>query len=245
MKFTHHTTVKWHDTDLNRRMRPSQMLMYLQECANLQLENAGISLDRLRDEHGLAFLLSRISLSIHEPLYTGDEIAVQTWVGAGHGISYERGFCIVKQGRVVVEATSLWGLMDLHTGRLVRADAAPYHLEPEPLPVIDLPARMPPAKAEEMECIGTRRIVYSDVDYNGHMNNTHYPDLFCDFTPDICSHRVTGVMISFLHEATYGHTLTLLRRPIEGGYRFRMQDGDTTCTDACIFLKTEGNGSSV
>ena len=74
MKFTQHYTVKWHDTDSNRCVRPSCLLMYLQETANLQLASVGVSLDTLRDERGLAFLLSTVSLRIYEALHTGDEI---------------------------------------------------------------------------------------------------------------------------------------------------------------------------
>ena len=53
MKYTHRFQVKWHDTDANREVRPSQVLMYMQETANLQLRHHGISLDDLRDRHGL------------------------------------------------------------------------------------------------------------------------------------------------------------------------------------------------
>ncbi len=238
MIFTRQEIVKWHDTDLNRRMRPSQMLMYLQECANHQLEAAGVSLDRLRDERGLAFLLSSISMRIYAPLTTGDRIDVQTWVAPSRGLRFNRGFRILHEGRTVVEASSVWGLMDLHARKLVHAENAPYELEPEPLPVLDLPSRLPPMHADGMERAGERTIVYSDADYNGHMNNTHYPDLFCDFTPDIARVRVSGLMLSFLREATLGHTLTVLRAPAENGYLFRTCDADGgVCTDARIFTE--------
>ncbi len=238
MIFTQHETVKWHDTDLNREMRPSQMLVYMQECANRQLLDAGLPLDRLRDERGLAFLLSRISIRIREPLMTGDAIDVETWISPSHGLAYNRCFRILKEGRAAVEASSVWGLMELHTHRLLHAEEAPYEIEPEPMLTLELPRRLPPMHTEEMERAGERRIVYSDADYNKHMNNTHYPDLFCDFTPQIEQVRVTGIMLSFLREATLGHSLTVFRRDVDCGHLFRTVDADGgACTDAWLFTE--------
>ena len=240
MKFTQQYRVRWHDTDASRRVRPSQVLMYMQETANAQLAAAGISLDALRDERGLAFLLSSISVRLYAPMYTDDRIAVQTWVCEGHGFSYLRCFRIERDGVVVAEASSVWALMDLNAKRLVRADTPPYDIEPEPMLELDLPRRLRLPRADELECVGERRIVYSDIDYNGHMNNTHYPDLFCDFTPDICESRVTAMMLSFVHEAAFGHTLRVYRRRTEDGYLFRTEDADgVVCTDAYLRIETE------
>ncbi len=235
MKFTQRYTVKWHDTDHNRCVRPACLLMYLQETANLQLADAGVSLDALRDERGLAFLLSSISVRIYESLHTGDEIDVETWVCEGRGLRYNRCFRILKNGRVAVEASSVWGLMNLLEKRLMRADEPPYELESEPMLELDLPRRLHLPRREEMENSGERKIVYSDIDYNGHMNNTHYPDLFCDFTPDICRRRITGMMFSFLHEAAFGHTLTVLRSEGEEGFFYRtLNEEETVCTEALM-----------
>lgn len=238
MKFTQRYTVKWHDTDVNRRARPSMLLTYMQETANAQLASAGASLDALRDERGLAFLLSSISVVFYAPLRTGDEIDVQTWVGEGKGLGYDRAFRILCGGETVAEASSVWGLMNLHEKKLLRACDAPYEIEPEPMPELSLPRRLRLPRAEEMEAAGERRIVYSDIDYNGHMNNTRYPDLFCDFTPSICNACVTGMMLSFVHEATLGHTLKVYRKAVEDGYLFRTADADgRACTDAYLRLE--------
>ena len=85
---------------------------------------------------------------------------------------------------------------------------------------------------------GERTIRYADIDYNGHMNNTNYPDMLCDFLPDVLQTRVTGFVLSYLHEGTFGHTLRILRTETEGGYLFRTVDADgTVCLEA--FVRTE------
>ena len=197
-----------------------------------------MSMDDLRDKRGLAFLLSSISVAMYEPLYADDVIEVQTWVCESRGLSYNRCFCIIKNGKTVAEASSVWGLLDLNTRRLLRADESPFEAEPEAAVVLDLPKRLRVPRIEELECVGTRRIVYSDIDYNGHMNNTHYPDLFCDFTPDICQSRVSAFMLSFVHESAFDHELKIYRKRAEDGYLFRTVDENGTgCTEA--FLRVE------
>lgn len=241
MKFTKHDTVRWHDTDCNRCVRPTKILTYMQETAGEHLKTLLMSMDEMRDRLGLAFLLSNISISMYEPLYADDEIDIQTWVCDSKGLSYNRCFSIFKEGRVVAEASSVWGLLDLNAHRLLRAEESPFEAEAEPSVMLKLPRRLRVPKLEEMELVGTRPIVYSDIDYNGHMNNTHYPDLFCDFTPDICKSSIRGMMLSFVHEGKYGHVLKVYRAKTEGGYLFRTVDEDgVTCTEALVMTDVNG-----
>ena len=58
MIYTEHYRVRWHDTDANRTVRPSQLLVYMQETANLQMEKYGPSLSHMRDVDQKAFILS-------------------------------------------------------------------------------------------------------------------------------------------------------------------------------------------
>ncbi len=242
MKYTAHFTITWHDTDANRILRPTQLMVYFQETANLQLKDNGVSLDELRDTKGLAFLLSKATVRIYEPLYAYDEINVETWICEGHGLSYDRCFRMLRGEQVVAEAFTVWGLLDLRERRLLRAGEFSYPFGPE-LPLDkSFTARVRYPALAGMEFAGERTIVYSDIDYNGHMNNTRYPDMLCDFTPDIRRLRVTGMSLSFLHEAAFGHTLKVYRQAAEGGYCFRTVDEDgNTCVEAALLLEDVKN----
>ena len=175
MKHSEYYKIKWHDTNANREVRPSKMLMYMQETANAHLLVNGLSLDGLRDEKGLAFILSRISMRFYHPLYTGDEIEVQTWICEGRGFSFDRCFVILRGGEVIAEAYSIWALLNLKEKRLMRTSEFSYGFPPD-LPLeSELITRVRMPSASSMESVGQRKIVYSDIDYNGHMNNTKYP----------------------------------------------------------------------
>lgn len=239
MKHSEHYTVKWHDTDANRTMTPSHLLAYMQETANRQLAAFGMTLDELRDTHGLAFLLSRITLRIYLPLYADDEITVQTWVCESRGLSFLRCFRILRNEQTVAEAQSIWALLDLKDKKLMPVSAFPYEIEPDPALDGEFAKRVRVPQASVMESVGERKIVYSDIDYNGHMNNTHYPNMLCDFTPDICQKRITGMTLSFLREAAFGHTLQIFRADCMGGSYFRtVNEEGVTCLEAQLLYES-------
>ena len=243
MKFTQQYSIKWHDTDANRQVRPSALVTYLQETANEHLVHIGISLDALRDSHGLAFILGSISVCSYEPLFAGDKIDVETWTCGERGFRHGRCFRVLREGKTVAEATSLWALIKLADGSLVKVEDMPYHIEPEEaitLPGVPARLKMPPIA--EMQELGTRRIVYSDIDYNGHMNNTRYPDMLCDFIPEMRDSRACAIMISYRKEAAFGHTLRVFGTKTEQGYLICTVDEEgSACTEALVKLCAASN----
>lgn len=238
MKFTKHYIAKWHDTDANRQVRPSALVTYLQETANEHLIHIGISLDELRDRFGLAFILGSISVRSYEPLFSGDAIEVETWTCGERGFRHNRCFRVLRGGKTVAEATSQWALINLKDGSLVKVEDMPYHIEPEvPIALPDVPARLKMPPVSKMEEVGTRRIVYSDIDYNGHMNNTRYPDMICDFLPEMRDKRMTGLVLSYRKEAVFAHTLRVFRKKTEDGYLVCTVDEEgSICTEAFVKL---------
>ena len=231
-------TVKWHDTDVNRRVRPSQLMIYLQETANEHLHDANMDLDQLRDQRGLGFLLSRASVCIYQQLYAHDEIRVQTWICDGKGLSFNRCFRVLRGEETVAEAFTVWALMDISNQRLVRQEEFEYPFAGEEPLTLSLPVRFRVPAAGEMQKAGERRIAYSDLDYNGHMNNTRYPDMLCDFTEGMTSRQVVGFSLSYLKEAAFGKTLSVYRSDEGEEHAFRTVDeAGNTCLEAKLFTK--------
>ncbi len=244
MIYTANYQVNWHDTDANRRVTPSHLLLYMQETAGRHLHDHAMDLDRLRDERGLGFLLSRVSLCVFAQLYAYDEITVQTWIVEGKGLSFNRCFRILRGEETVAEAFTVWGLMDLNGRKLVRQEQFSYPFGGEEALEPALPVRFRLPSIEEMPKVGERRIVYSDLDYNCHMNNTKYPDMLCDFIPDILSREVIGFTISYLHEAAYGKTLSIhcKEEGESGEFLFRTvgEDG-IVCLEAKLYTRPSAN----
>ena len=239
MIFKEKRITRWHDTDASRRVKITAMLMYMQETSNHHMESCGDSLDALRDKKGLAFLLSKTRMSIYRPLYAFEEIEIETWTCQGHGLSIPRCYRIKRGDDVIAEADTTWGLLDMNNKRLLKADEFDgYSFEDEPSLTLDVPLRFKLPRDIQTEDIGARRIVYSDLDYNMHMNNTHYPDMLCDFLPIDDIKRIRGILLSYVNEAAFGDELRIMRADAYDSYYFRTVSGKTgkTCLEAQLIL---------
>ena len=238
MKYIEKYNVRWHDTDANREVHPSGVLMFMQETGNRQFEAAGRPLDAIRDEEGVGFILSRIAIDMSEPIHAYEDIFVETFTCPSRGFTFPRGFEIKRKGRIVARAMSQWALVRVADRSLVRADDFPLTFGDEAELILKMPLRFRMPRDLAWECVGERTIAFSDIDYNMHMNNTKYPDMLCDYVPDMLGKFVSGFSLSYLHEAAYGDVLTIFRAESENGYLFRVvnQDGKT-CMEAELYLE--------
>ncbi len=248
MKFSNKIKVNWHDTDAYRCVRPSKIVEYMQETANLQCETSGLPLDVLRDEKGLAFILGAMSIVIHKPLHAYENIEVRTWCKEAKSYIFQRFFEIVRDGEIVAEASSTWVLIDLNKKTMVRADHYDFFegkfYYDEPVPPEALPKKARIAKDAELTIVGERKIVYSDIDYNMHMNNTHYPDMICDFLSELSDEgkpcRVKSISLSYIKESHLGAALILERSEADADgnilVRTKNEQGET-CLEAVVCLE--------
>ena len=241
MYYSAHYKTKWHDTDGDGILRPSALLVYMQETANIQCREYGMDLNDLYRMEGKGFLLSRMMVRILAPLHAYEDIEVRTWCIDNKGYNFIRCFAVYRGGEQVALAVSHWALMDINEKKMIRTTDFrrdfPYgDLPDEAL----LPARVRIPAATDMEAVGQRAIVYSDLDFNRHMNNTRYPDMICDFLPSMDGRRVTSLSLSYLREAAFGDTLTVSRAPMEGegeGYLIRTTRPDgAVCLEAAVEL---------
>ena len=239
MKYTEKYNVRWHDTDANREVHPSGVLMFMQETGNRQFQSAGMPLDGIRDEKGVGFILSRIGIEILEPLHAYENIEVETFTCPPRPYTFPRGFRVLREGREVARATSQWALVRVADHSLVRAtdatDIMVFGDEPELALAQPLRFRVPQELA--FAEVGTRRIGYADIDYNLHMNNTKYPDMLCDFLPVEDIGRIKGVFLSYVNEAACGETLDIRSVLADGVHYFRTVNSEgKTCLEAQIIL---------
>ena len=237
MKYTEKYKTMWHDIDASRKVRPSEMLVYMQETANRQFVNAGRDLDTERDTGGVGFILSKLALDLHKPLYAYEDIEVETFTCDSRGFSFNRGFRILKEGEEIARAASVWALVDIKEGKLIKVNDYSVGFENEPIPETVSPMRIKMPPAESFLSVGKRRIVYSDIDYNMHMNNTRYPNMLCDFMELADTDRIAGMTLSYLHEAALGDELEVLSAKTEDNYFFKTVGKDgKVCLEAMVRL---------
>lgn len=229
---------KWHDTDGDGVMRPSALLVYMQETANLQCRDYGMDLNDLHNVEGKGFLLSRMMIQVFTPLHAYEDIEVRTWCVDARGYDFIRCFSVHRGEEMTALAVSHWALVDVHDGKMLRTTDFKRDFPYGELPDQSrLPQRVRIPATVEMESVGERHIVYSDLDFNRHMNNTKYPDMICDYLPSMDGKWVTSLSLSYLKEAAFDSHLTVSRAAVPGDdevYLLR-----TTRPDGAVCLEAE------
>ena len=237
MKATY--TVNSHDVDYNGIVNAAAIVKYMQETANLQHAAYGPTIDELR-AGGHAFVLSRASLDLYAPVRALETITVETWFTEAKGFGYHRNTVMTRGTERVAAMVSFWGMIDIATRRPIRVEEIALGFGPDDEALtIGAPPRARAPRELTLMPLGKRTVVYSDCDENGHMNNTRYPGMFCDFLPTMAGRRVTGVSINYASEARLGSSFTVFGGEEDGGavwwFRTELENGQTG-TEARIAL---------
>ena len=238
MKWTGNYKVNNHDTDLNNIVSLTGILRYMQDAANCQMEQEGPSYTELFNK-GLAFVLSRIKVSIYHPIYAHDEIEVSTWACESSGVSFNRCYSIKRNGEIMAEAYSIWALVDTNAHRLVRvSDFEGDYGQDSPVE-LDMAKRFRLPSDINLTLVGERCVEYQDVDLNRHINNTRYGDILCGYVPEIFGSRVIQFEINYISEAPLFETIKVyMAKGDEGTYFFRtVRDGGKTNVEAEMMIE--------
>ncbi len=236
MKWTENYRINTHDCDENGKVRPSLILRYMQETANLQLYNLGPTREQLVSEDR-AFILSRISISIYGELHAYENITVRSWAAESHGVTFNRYYDIRRGDELIAEAASVWGLIGISDRKIYKVDDITLGFETDEPLELDSPKRVRIPKDLALSLVGERTVFYGDIDANRHMNNTNYPDMLCGFIPDVQNKRILSVSISFASDAKQGETLKVYTAETDGTYYFRTVKNDgSTNVEAAIMV---------
>ena len=227
MIYRYSFTINSHSCDYNGVARPSAVMTYLQEAANLQVKTCGPTYEEMK-QNGQFFVLSRIGVSLSSPLYAYEELEAETWAVPSRGFSFLRRHRILRAGKPICEATSVWALLDMASRRPLRVTEYQPRFTCEEDAGVTLPDRIRLGK-EGLTPLGKYTVRYADTDQNEHMNNTMYADMLCGFL-DLHGKYVNRFSINYFQEAPIGTHLEILGEVGEGGeqlFRSVREDGET------------------
>ena len=199
------------DVDFTLRAKMSAMLNTILNIAGVDAQRNGFGVDALLQKN-CSWVLSRMSaeFDILPEQYT--PYSVRTWVNYDSRLVSTRNFeASDNEGRVFVRAASQWCMIDFTTRRPVDITnvATTYMslLSDEPAPC-ERPRKL---FAVEPQQTFEHRIVYSDIDFNRHVNTMRYIDLMTDMLPIemFAEPHPVRLDLHFLKESRYGQTLTV------------------------------------
>lgn len=236
--YTRQEELTFADCDRNKRARMAALLTRMAVFAGYDYDARGLTHEVLYARREI-FLLSRVALRIHACPRAGDVLTITTWENGARGAHMQRVFEMTDQtGRLCVSAKSDWILVDPATRKILR----PASFTAKPLTLCPKEIDCPEPKKivlphEGLEDLGTRRVVWSDLDGNGHLFSGRYGDIVWDYLPaDLRERTPRAFYLNYSKEATLGEELRLEGFRESGAYRLEGLGPDGICfTALCEF----------
>lgn len=205
-------TIDSRDLDCFEHCRPSRLLGYLQESSALAMHELDADNATMLSRYGCCWMISRLKFTLDVPLMWRDELTIKTWHRGGTKAILYRDADLFVNGRLCGEALAAWVLVDVKTRAPARLSSFPFLLNTDGGP-LNRSTVLPRLKAPDGLSPATRRTLhYSDLDGNGHVNNTRYADFFCDalhLEQKAPTAFVRTLQLDFLHECKADEELVL------------------------------------
>mgnify|MGYP005838517873 CR=1 FL=1 len=165
--------VQSYHSDINSNISLHQLFLFLQECAWAHAQENNFGYSFVERENAL-WVLSRVLIRISKFPQWEDAIQIKTWPKDPLGLFAYRDFEVRIGEEVVARVVSSWLVLDKNTRRprrlsdfefmnaeFLTQDAIKYTLEKIII-------------SQKMECIAERKVQWSDIDVNAHVNNATY-----------------------------------------------------------------------
>ena len=227
------------DCDRYQRARVSGLLNKAAAYAGYDYNARGLTHDVLF-EMGEVFLLSRLAMRIHKIPMAGEVLDIATYENGAKGAHMQRIYEMKDEsGAARVSIKSDWILVNPVTRKIIRPSA----FTAKPLLTCDRVLDCPDPKKimlpkEGIEDLGTRNVVWSDLDGNGHVYSANYGDIIWDYLPpELQEQTPREFYINYSHEAVFGEELRLMGfRNVDGSYLMEGLTPRGTCfTALCVF----------
>ncbi len=199
------------------RLKPSVILFFAQEVAGMHCTELAVDYDTLAKQR-LFWAVTRHKVQVTRLPRLGETIHIETWPMPTTRVAYPRSMVAYDaQGNECFRSISLWVLMDVDTRNMILPGKSGISvvgtLRGGELAIPGGLIAKPLGSSRE------RRVCYTDLDRNGHMNNTRYLDWIDDLLPSRfhVGHSVKEFTVCYLSEAREGQNLTMQWDFLEDG----------------------------
>jgi len=197
-------------------LKPSAMFFLAQEaagrhCTQLQLDHEALAGRRM------FWAIIRQRLQITRLPRRGETLRVETWPMPTTRVAYPRSVVAFDQeGRECFRSVSLWVLMDTDSRAMILPGKSGITV-PGTLRGTELaaPGALHPGQPRDRR---SRTVCYTDLDRNGHMNNTRYLEWIWDLLPSSFhrDRKTAEITACYFSESREAEELILGWSPLSG-----------------------------
>lgn len=197
------------DVDSNLELKVSSLFKLLQLVgSNHVAELKAGHLDLMK--YNMLWVVIRMDVKIYRTPKLEEDLLFTTHPGENKSFIFPRYFEIYdKKGELVISVSSLWALIDATTRRVVLKPDGFVKIKAEK-DKNDLPD---PEKivGDVSNLVGSHKVRYTDIDLNGHFNNTSYIECILNTHENnfYKNHRLSSISINYDKEIRDGETIDL------------------------------------
>ena len=207
--YTQYFEINDSGVDRYGRLKPSMILFYAQEVAGQHCLTLSVDYDTLAKRR-LFWAVIRHRVQVTRLPMRGEKIRVETWPMPTTRAAYHRSVVAYDEnGEECFRSISLWVLMDLDNRNMILPGKSGISVIGTLRGTeLTAPTSLMP---KDLHSSRKRSVCFTDLDRNGHMNNTRYLDWIDDLLPSPFHerHSVKEFTVCYLREAREGQELDL------------------------------------
>ena len=179
--FQHQFLITDAAVDCFGRLKPSMLLYFCQEVAGQHCLLLGTDYDSLAEKN-LIWAIIRQKVQITRLPRSGETIRIETWPMPTTRTCYPRSTVAYDaEGKELFRSIGMWVLMDMNNRSMILPGKSGITVQGL-LTGTELsnPGSLAP---KQLDNVFTRRVCFTDLDRNNHMNNTKYLEWMSDLLP--------------------------------------------------------------
>lgn len=236
---TYRYQIATQNVDFTLRATIDSLGNYILNTAGNDAQGKGFGVDALSPMN-YTWVLSKFVLEIDSRPEQFTDFNLTTWVNKNSRLVSTRNFELSDlSGNVFCRSLSQWCMLDYIRRvpvdlQYIESSYKNYICEaPSPC---DLPLRL---RAIEPDVVCEHKVVYSDIDFNSHMNTMRYIGLMVDMLDIelLKSNCPLRLDVHFMNECVYGQTLKVGMQTLENQTLFEVtrDDGVVACRASFIW----------
>ena len=230
MKYNYEYEIKYQEVDGNKKLRLFNLENYLLEVAGTVADHLGFGIAQLHPK-GLTWILTRLSLEMYELPTHCEKERFENWIESNAHMLSTRNFRIYSGNKLIGQCKSVWAVLDLQKREIVNIFDDPIFADSVDGDVIEMARVRMTTLPEPTGCM-PHKIVYSDIDYNGHCNSCRYLQAMMDaYLPNYYGKKIR-LDINYSKEVMLGDELQTYYLVAADGvqYQQKNQNGETSCS---------------
>lgn len=200
--------ISYQDVDFKGHLKLSSLFSILAEQATMHAFLLKVWNKELIEKYG--WIVAKMHIEIFEEISCEEEVVFKTWPGKASRVIFPRYYSVEnKNGDKLAAISSIWTLLDLEKRRITMPNRVGITF-PEDV-FLEESTSLPKdiEGTEGCQFVSQRKVTYSDLDTNQHVNNARYIEWVCDILSieKFEESFISNLTIAFKKEITIGLTV--------------------------------------